>query len=121
MNTPFTPPTFSLRHLLWSLLASLIFIPLAFWGVSLDEVWRIVQQADWRPVLLAAILFVLTLAAKTARWQLFFQPRLNFVSLFAALSIVSGQKRASILHAETRGEEDEALDGQIMAGLISPL
>ncbi len=87
MNTPLTPPTFSLRHLLWSLLASLIFVPLAFWGVSLDDVWRIVQQADWRPVALAALLFVLTLAAKSARWQLFFQPRLSFLSLFAALTI----------------------------------
>lgn len=69
------------------MLASLIFVPLAFWGVSLDEVWRILQQADWRPMLIAALLFVLTLIAKTARWQLFFQPRLAFTPLFAALTI----------------------------------
>jgi glycosyltransferase 2 family protein len=67
--------------------ASAIFIPLALWGVSLDEAWRLLQQSDWRAFAIAVGLFVFTLFAKTARWQAFFQPRPPLTVLFAALTI----------------------------------
>ncbi len=88
MNSSLRTPTISLRQLGWAALASMIFVPLAFWGVSLDEVWRIMQQADLRAVALAVCSYVLTNLAKTARWQVFFQPRrVAFSALFAALTI----------------------------------
>jgi len=66
---------------------TLLFIPLALFGVSWDDVWRILLQCDWRPVALAVMLFVLTLAAKTARWQVLFERPPAFASMFAALVI----------------------------------
>jgi uncharacterized protein (TIRG00374 family) len=84
------PPRFqtvSLRQLLWMATATLLFVPLALIGVSLDDVWRILLQSDWRPIALAITLFVLTVAAKTARWQVLFEPPPAFDSLFAALVI----------------------------------
>jgi hypothetical protein len=88
MNLSTRSFTFSWKYGLWSLLASTVFVPLAFWGVPLEEVWRSVQQADWRAVLLAVLLFVLTTLAKTWRWQLFFPARrVKFVSCFAALIV----------------------------------
>ncbi|MBI1802192.1 MAG: flippase-like domain-containing protein [Chloroflexi bacterium] len=72
----------------WSLAASLIFVPLAFWGVSPEELWHSLEQADGRPIAIAVGLFVLTAVAKTARWALFFPPGgARFSSLFAALII----------------------------------
>jgi uncharacterized protein (TIRG00374 family) len=67
--------------------ASAIFIPLALWGVSLDEAWRLLRQSDWRAFAVAVGLFVFTLFAKTARRQAFFQPRPPLMVLFAALVI----------------------------------
>ena len=66
---------------------TLLFIPLALFGVSLDDVWRILQQSDWRPVALAVSLFLLTVAAKAARWQVLFERPPTFPSAFAALVI----------------------------------
>jgi hypothetical protein len=40
---------------------------------------------------------------------------------FEPLPELTGHLPHEVLHAETRGQEDEALDGQIMAGLVSPL
>ena len=66
---------------------TLLFIPLALYGVPLGDVWHILQQSDWRPVALAVILFVLTLAAKAARWRVLFERPPAFASMFAALVI----------------------------------
>ena len=80
-------PAISIRQVLWMAATTLLFIPLALFGVSLDDVWHILQQSDWRPVALAVILFVLTLAAKAARWQVLFERPPAFDSMFAALVI----------------------------------
>jgi hypothetical protein len=80
--------TFSWKHGLWSLVATGVFVPLAFWGASLEEVWRHIQQANWQAVAVAVGLFMLTTLAKTWRWRLFFQPRrVKFISCLAALTI----------------------------------
>ena len=68
-------------------LTTLLFVPLALYGIALDDVWRILQASDWRPVGLAVILFLLTVAAKTARWQVFFERPPSFGSMFAAITI----------------------------------
>lgn len=81
------PPLISLRQLAWATIASLVFVPLAFWGASFDEVSRIVQQANWQPLVVAALVGTLAQAAKAARWQLFFPTRPTFTSAFAALII----------------------------------
>jgi uncharacterized protein (TIRG00374 family) len=74
--------------LVWSIASAVIVVPFALWRVSLGDAWRLLQQADWRPVLFAAGIYVLTVLAKTARWQLLFEPAmLPFGSLCAALSI----------------------------------
>src|SRR5439155_4522765 len=78
--------TFALQAV-WALLVLAVATPLTFWGVSLEEVWRIMREADWRPTALAVVLFVLTLAAKSARWQIFFEPGIRFSSILSALII----------------------------------
>ncbi|TMC56430.1 MAG: flippase-like domain-containing protein [Chloroflexi bacterium] len=78
--------TFALQAV-WALLVLAVATPLTFWGVSLEEVWRIMREADWRPIALAVVLFVLTLAAKSARWQIFFEPGIRFSSILSALII----------------------------------
>jgi glycosyltransferase 2 family protein len=80
-------PKLSPWQLAWSALASVVFVPLAFRGVSLPEVGRILREAHWAPIVLAALLFSITVMAKAARWGLFFQRRLSFRSLFAAAAI----------------------------------
>ena len=80
-------PKLSSWQLAWSALASVVFVPLAFRGVSLEEVGRILGEAHWGPIALAALLFVITVVAKAARWGLFFQRRLSWRSLFAAVTI----------------------------------
>jgi glycosyltransferase 2 family protein len=80
-------PAISIRQVLWMAATTLLFIPLALYGVSLGDVWHILQQSDWQPVALAVILFVLTLAAKAARWQVLFERPPAFASMFAALVI----------------------------------
>ena len=87
IDNPSRLPAISIRQLLWMAVTTLLFVPLALLGVSLDDVWRILLQSDWRPVALAVILFVLTLAAKAARWQVLFERPPVFVSMFAALVI----------------------------------
>ena len=71
-------PTFSWWQLSWSVVATIVFVPLAFRGVSAGELRHILQQADWRPIVLSALLYVITIAAKTARWRIFFQPKPAF-------------------------------------------
>lgn len=78
----------AVRQLLWSLLVTLVILPLAFWDASLPQVWSFLQRADWRAVVLALALYVLTTLAKVARWDAFFHPRrIRFASLFAALIV----------------------------------
>ena len=72
----------------WAIVASLFWLPLAFWGIAWDEVTRYLWLADWRAVGLAMTLFVLTTIAKTIRWRFFFPARaVKWSSLFAALAI----------------------------------
>ena len=93
-------PTISIRQVLWMAATTALFIPLALFGVSLEEVWHILQQSDWRPVAVAVILFELTLAAKAARWQVLFerpplgQPQLRQVHRSGWIAPTSGNSPA---------------------------
>src|SRR5262245_18383127 len=77
-----------LGPLLWSAAMAIVVFPIALWGVSLDEAWRVLRQADWRPVVVAMGLYAVAVLAKPARWQALFEPaRPPFGSLCAALCL----------------------------------
>ncbi|MBI5878431.1 MAG: flippase-like domain-containing protein [Chloroflexi bacterium] len=76
-----------LRHAVWSLLALLIFIPLALWGVSLEQAARLLSRADAWPVALAVVLFALTTLARAWRWRAFFADSPILADSFAAIAI----------------------------------
>lgn len=71
----------------WSVLLTLVFVPLAFWGADPSDVWQGVLSADWKWVAAAFLLFALTTLAKTLRWLAFFHGGVSFSALFAALTV----------------------------------
>ena len=56
---------------LWSLVASVVFVPLAFWGVSFAELGRSIQPANWLAIVGAVVFTYLETYAigTTIYWQ----------------------------------------------------
>lgn len=71
----------------WTVALSAVFVPLAFWGASLDELWTAMQRTQWGWIAVAAMLYVLTVMLKAARWRALFAHAVSYRVLLGALTI----------------------------------